>query len=139
MTKAKTAAKPAAAPEEPTPDVVDATSAPFDVTEPPAEALEPVSNEAPKELMQTAGITPPEDPRPLAVIASSLETKATKGKTLFVTKSKDQAVEILANGSAYAPISREGVYVWAVAEADVEMFSKHVHVQHGRIVQAVGK
>jgi len=44
-----------------------------------------------------------------------------------------------ANGNAYAPISREGVYVWAVAEADVEMFSNHVHVQHGRIVQAVGK
>jgi len=139
MTKPKAAAKPAAAPKEPTPEVVDATSAPTEITEPPAEALEPVSNEAPKELMQTAGITPPEDPRPLAVIASSLESKATKGKTLFVTKSKDQAVEIRANGNAYSPIMREGVYVWAVAEDDVEMFSNHVHVQHGRIVQAVGK
>lgn len=134
MTKKKPAAK-AAAPKE-----IENTTAPVEVVVPPEEATEPVSVEAEKpELMQVAGKPEKEDPRPLGVIAASMSGKQTAGKVVFVTKSKDQAIEILANGNSYKPYPKDGVFVWEVPEADVEMFSKHSHVMHGKIVQAVGK
>lgn len=139
MTSKGTAAKKPAA-KAAAPKVTNPT-APEEVVVPPIEAAEPLSVEAPTELMQIAGGNHVEDPRPLAVIASNLESRLEKpeGKTLFVTKSKDQAIEILANGKRYPAIGREGVFVWEVANEDVEMFSAHSHVQHGRIVQSTGK
>ena len=132
MTRKNPAPKPSPQAANPTP--------PTEVTVPPIEAAEPLSVEAPAELMQIAGGNHKEDPRPLAVIAANLESRdKTAGKTLFVTKSKDQAIAILVNGKSYPAIGREGVFVWEVDNEDVEMFSAHSHVQHGRIVQSAGK
>lgn len=115
-------------------------TAPEEVTVPPEEAVTPPVVEA-NPLMQVAGKQVKEDARPLAVIASNLEGKLSKqeGKTLYVAKSKDQAVEILANGVSYRPYPQEGVWVWAVDDENVEMFDLHTHVQHGKIVKSAGK
>ena len=116
-------------------------TAPEEVIVPPESALEEASVEAPAELMQTAGGNVKEDERPMAVIAANLASKLDDngGKTVFATKSKDQAIEILANGKSYKPYGKEGVFIWEVTEEDVDMFSMHSHVQHGKIVKAAGK
>lgn len=135
MTKAKHAPKKASHPE------VEAPAVPTEITEPAAAELPaaPTEEEARTELMQTAKLTEVEDPRPMAVIAEKMKADAPKGKTLFITKSKDQAVVIMANGNTYTPIMKDNVWVWSVADEDADMFSNHTHVQYGRIVRALGK
>lgn len=128
-------------PKKEAPKAEVAPNAPVEVIVPPVEAVVEPSVEAPKELMQTAGGNETVDPRPLAVIADDIKKKLPSpgGKTLFVAKSKDQAIPILANGREYRPHQIEGVWVWEVADEDAPLFAMHSHVLHGRIVQAAGK
>ena len=72
--------------------------------------------------------------------ASGIVTKdkTPAGHTLFVGANKEVAISILANGVSHTPHFREGLPIWTIPNRDVEAFSAHVFVRHGKINKALG-